>query len=157
MCGAGNYQWKSNQSFAYAISLLCSLCFFSLILRNLTPTQSAGVHVEKPYVCSIVSLYVCVRHSSDDLENCSVQYSDYPQRLKEMKIIAHPTRACGVNIATSMYKESSTVRVNLHAWQIWKANKGQHSESQDGRMPTQQAAPRRRWKVPKDLRREQIP
>ena len=99
--GEANYQWKSNQSFAYAISLLCSLCFFSLILRNLTPTQSAGVHVEKPYVCSIVSLYVCVRHSSDDLENCSVQYPDYPQRLKEMKIIAHPTRACGVNIATS--------------------------------------------------------
>lgn len=74
-------------------------------------------------------------------------------------IIAHPTRACGVNMATSMYKESSPIFVceNVHAWQIWKANKGQQSESQDGRMPMQQAAPRRRWKVPKDLRREQIP
>lgn len=67
-----------------------------------------------------------------------------PLRLEMMN--EHPTRACSMKI------------VLVHAIRTcmrgrWEAHKGQLWEY--GRMPTQQAAPWRRWIVPKDLRRGQ--
>ena len=67
-----------------------------------------------------------------------------PLRLEMMN--EHPTRACSMKI------------VLVHAIRTcmrgrWEAHKGQLWEY--GRMPTQQAAPWRRWIVPKDLRQGQ--